>query len=133
MALCGRIYVWAKGRWVPRARVMYCEAMGIPLATIAGQVVHHLNGKCWDDRIENLKLVDDKKHRSEHFSGANNPRYLGWTKEQVITLGKKHREETDLKKWRWQKIASRGKIPSTRTIQLMFGNWTGFRVAVMEG
>ena len=128
-----RVYVWAEERWVPRARVLYCEAKSISLVSIKGMVVHHLNGKCWDDRIENLILVEDKKHRSEHFSGANNPLYIGWTKEQVVAIGRKYKEQTALKKWRWEKITSRGKIPTTRTIQLLFGSWTEFKHAVMEG
>lgn len=128
-----RVYVWAEGRWVPRARVLYCKDKSISLSSINGKVVHHLNGRCWDDRIENLVLIEEKKHKSEHFSGSNNPRYLGWTKEQVIALGHKHKDETGLKKWRWEKISSRGSIPTTRTIQLMFGSWTEFKHVVMEG
>jgi hypothetical protein len=35
----------------------------------------HKNGKRDDDRIENLEVLLDSDHKSDHNKGANNPRY----------------------------------------------------------
>ncbi len=36
-----------------------------------GEVVHHINGLNKDNRIENLEVMDSKKHLSEHMKKAH--------------------------------------------------------------
>lgn len=45
-------------------RLVMCESLGRML--IKGEVVHHINGKRDDNRIENLVLTTNKEHVAEH-------------------------------------------------------------------
>ena len=52
-------------------------------------VIHHINQKPNDDRIENLEKIERKKHSSIHSSGENNP---AWKSGASLDMKKYHKE-----------------------------------------
>ncbi|MCO5144390.1 MAG: HNH endonuclease [Oligoflexia bacterium] len=64
------------------------KILGRPLAP--GEVVHHINGRPWDNRPENLCAMDHLDH----------DRYHEWYKYIHKTYGKYPRRETQLRKLR---------------------------------
>jgi hypothetical protein len=63
-------------RW---ARVLMMDAAGRDLT--ADEHVHHINGDCTDDRIENLALVDIRDHGRHHGRQGWVARKAAWQYE----------------------------------------------------
>ena len=42
------------------------------------EVVHHINENIRDNRIENLKVMNNKEHTSFHHGGKPSPKPKGW-------------------------------------------------------
>ena len=52
---------------------------------------HHRNLNKLDNHPSNLEWKDAQRHLSYHSSGASNPRYMHWTKEEITALLERHR------------------------------------------
>lgn len=63
---------------------------------------HHINHCRWDNRLENLIVLNGSEHLREHFSGQNNPMF-----------GKHHSQQIKKK----MSEANKGKKVSQQTIQ----------------
>lgn len=69
----GRVLIYAPshpnpgpcGLYVLRYRLVMEAHLGRYLR--ADEVVHHKNGDCTDDRIENLEVMQQKEHAREHY------------------------------------------------------------------
>lgn len=63
----GRYWIKHQGAWIRKAHYVWIAANGtIP----PGCVIHHLNRNKTDDRLENLQMLPEFKHKSLHSSQA---------------------------------------------------------------
>lgn len=52
------------GKWMKYYRYLIEQKIGRKLGP--KEVIHHINGNMLDDRLENLKIMSNSKHRKEH-------------------------------------------------------------------
>lgn len=84
-----RITSTKEGNWRKYLhRLIFEDFHGIKIPD--GYVIHHKNGNKLDNSIENLEMMESRKHNSMHMIGENNPFYG----KQGINYGKKLSEET---------------------------------------
>ena len=63
-----------KNTIIDRHRYMMEQHLGRKLKP--HEIIHHINGKSRDDRIENLKLTTRSKHTQEHVKRGNHPTFI---------------------------------------------------------
>jgi hypothetical protein len=59
------------GRWIYEHRHVMAEHVGRPLATT--EIVHHLNGDRYDNRLANLELTTRSEHMRHHWEAGDLP------------------------------------------------------------
>ena len=59
-----RYEVFVDGKWKMRSRFVMEKHLGRSL--LSNEVVHHINGDKFDDRVENLQVMTNSEHVSIH-------------------------------------------------------------------